>query len=146
MAVVAGVLGKAGQKGKQRRLQDAAKGSISWSTSPELTRHMKKEVQSAVVKRKEVMGKMQSNIQGFTEEEQKLMRLGNRNVDLDISEDEMVNMMGETALDDAKEATVRAGEAPSAGSSRLGDIEAELSRAKQQATHIELALTGGKPL
>ena len=74
MAVVAGVLGRAGEKGQKRRLADAARGSVSWSTSPELTRHMKKEVQAAVLKRKEVMGRMQSDIQGFTEEEQNILR------------------------------------------------------------------------
>lgn len=106
MAVVAGVLGKAGQKGKQRRLHDASRGSVPWNTSPELTRHMKKEVQAAVSKRKEVMGRMQSNVQGFTEEEQKLLRLRNGGVDLKVSEHDMVKMMGETALDDASDNTV----------------------------------------
>ncbi|GAB0132689.1 hypothetical protein EsDP_00001117 [Epichloe bromicola] len=106
MAVVAGVLGKAGQKGKQRRLHDASRGSVPWNTSPELTRHMKKEVQAAVSKRKEVMGRTQSNVQGFTEEEQKLLRLRNSGVDLKVSEHDMVKMMGETALDDASDNTV----------------------------------------
>lgn len=145
MAVVAGVLGRAGQKGKERRLQDSSRGSVTWNTSPELTRHMKKEVQAAVVKRKEVMGRLQSNVQGFTEEEQKLLRIGNRDVDLEVSEDEMVSMLGETALNDAREAVVKAGDVPSSKSSvnvgaRLADIEAQLQQVKQHATHIELAV------
>ena len=106
---------------------------------------MKKEVQAAVVKRKEVMGRLQSNVQGFTEEEQKLLRIGNRDVDLEVSEDEMVSMLGETALNDAREAVVKAGDVPSSKSSvnvgaRLADIEAQLQQVKQHATHIELAV------
>jgi small subunit ribosomal protein S2 len=148
MAVVAGVLGRAGQMGKERRLQDASRGSVSWSTSPELAKHMKKEVAAAISKRKEVMGRVQSNVQGFTEEEQKLLRIGNSNVDLDVSEDEMVNMLGETALNDAREAVVKAGDGPSSKrggvhgklSKRLADIESQLQKVQQQTTHIELAV------
>lgn len=149
MAVVAGVLGKAGQRGKQRRLQDASKGNVSWNTPPELVRHMQKEVKMAIANRKEVMGRMQSNVQGFTEEEQKLMRLGNKDVDVEISEDDMVKMLGETALNDATDAAVKAGDVPlpkeqSRGKvgSQLADIEAQLQRVQQQTTHIELAVGG----
>lgn len=146
MAVVAGVLGRAGQKGKERRLQDSSRGNVSWNTSPELERHMKKEVQAAVMKRKEVMGRMQSNVQGFTEEEQKLLRVRNNEVDLEVSEDEMVNMLGETALKDAGEAVAEAGHVDSSKTSSwkvgegLADIEAQLQRVQQQTRHIELAV------
>lgn len=147
MAVVAGVLGRAGQKGKERRLRDASRGSVPWDTSPELTRHMNKEVQAAVSKRKEVMGRTQSNVQGFTEEEQKLLRLRNSEVDLKVTEDDMVNMMGQAALHDASDVTETAEHVPSdleweQGSvgQRLADIESQLGQISQQTTHIELAM------
>ena len=137
MAIVAGVLGRAGQKGKARRLQDSAAGSVSWNTPAELTRHMRKEVAAAVVKRKEVMGRMQSNVQGFNEEEQKLLRIQNQEVDVEVSEDDMVSMLGEAA-------------APSGGETgaaeRLAGVEEQLQAAQQQAKHIELAVTGGRAL
>ncbi|EFY89275.1 37S ribosomal protein MRP4 precursor [Metarhizium acridum CQMa 102] len=150
MAVVAGVLGRAGQKGKERRLQDSSRGNVSWKTSPELERHVKKEVQVAVTKRKEVMGRIQSNVQGFTEEEQKLLRIRNNEVDLEVSEDEMVNILGETALKDAREAVVEAGHVHSSKTSSekvgegLADIEAQLQQVQQQTRHIELEV-GSKP-
>lgn len=138
MAVVAGVLGRAGGKGEKRRLQDASRGSVSWNTPPELTRHMKKEVQAAILKRKEVMGRMQSNIQGFTEDEQNLLRSQYKGVELDVSEDEMVEMMGATALGEAGDASSRPAQASGAEmDSRLGDIEAQLQSVGEQATHIE---------
>jgi small subunit ribosomal protein S2 len=147
MAVVAGVLGRAGEKGKERRLQDSSRGNVSWNTSAELAKHMQKEVQAAVVKRKEVMGRIQSDVQGFTEEEQKLLRMGNANVDLEVSEDEMVSMLGETALNDARESVVKAGDVPSSQANprgkvgkQLADIEAQLDRVQQQTRHIELAV------
>ncbi|PNY26311.1 Meiotically up-regulated protein [Tolypocladium capitatum] len=145
MAVVAGVLGRAGEKGVKRRLQDASRGSVSWNTPPELTRHMKKEVQAAILKRKEVMGRMQSNIQGFTEDEQNLLRSQYGGVELDVSEAEMVEMMGEAALGEAREAVTKAGDGPSESAqapgaemdSRLGDIEARLQSMGEQAAQIE---------
>ncbi|KAG5929863.1 hypothetical protein E4U42_004255 [Claviceps africana] len=106
MAVVAGVLGKAGQKGKERRLQDASRGRVPWDMSPELTRHIEKEVKAAVSLRKEVMGRMQSNVQGFTEEEENLLRQRNSEVDLKVTEKEMLSMMSEAALGDAGDAAV----------------------------------------
>ncbi|KHO01031.1 37S ribosomal protein MRP4 [Metarhizium album ARSEF 1941] len=137
MAVVAGVLGRAGQKGKERRLQDSSRGKVSWNTSPELERHMKKEIQAAAVKRKQVMGRIQSNFQGFNEEEQKLLRIRNEEVGLEVSEDEMVEILGETAVRDAVDAVVKAAAASSATSGReegkeLADIEAQLERAHQR--------------
>lgn len=113
MAVVAGVLGRAGQKGKKRRLQDASSGNVPWNTPPELTKHMQKEVQAAVSKRKEVMGRTQSNVQGLTEEEQKLLRLRNSEVDLEVSENDMVNTMVEAALGDGRDVLAQSEHVPS---------------------------------
>ncbi|KAG5926075.1 hypothetical protein E4U53_003168 [Claviceps sorghi] len=150
MAVVAGVLGKAGQKGKERRLQDASSGRVPWDMSPELQRHIHKEVQAAVSKRKEVMGRMQSNIQGFTEEEENLLRLRNSEVDLKVTENDMVNMMSEAALHNGGDATATSehvqpsldGQQGSMGE-RLADIESQLQHVSQQTTHIELAMADG---
>ncbi|KAL7905647.1 hypothetical protein GGI35DRAFT_471534 [Trichoderma velutinum] len=141
MALVAGVLGRAGEAGQKRRLQDAASGNISWSTSPELSRHMRKEVQAAVVKRKEVMGRMQANIQGFTDEEMKLLRsqyLGEQQEE--VTEDDLVNMMGETvAAEASKEKAAPSEETVGA---RLGSIEAQLKSLQKNAAEIEQAVRG----
>ncbi|KAM0510945.1 hypothetical protein ACHAPE_010376 [Trichoderma viride] len=136
MALVAGVLGRAGEDGQKRRIEDSKKGDISWSTSPELSRHMRKEVQAAVLKRKEVMGRMQANIQGFTDEELKLLRsqyLGEQQEE--VTEDELVNLMGETV---AREAAAAPAETPL--SAQLGSIEAQLDNLKVNAAEIESAV------
>lgn len=136
MALVAGVLGRAGEAGQERRIQDSKKGDISWSTSPELSRHMRKEVQAAVLKRKEVMGRMQANIQGFTDEELKLLRsqyLGEQQEE--VTEDELVNLMGETV---ASEAAAAPAETPL--SAQLGSIQAQLESLKVNAAEIESAV------
>ncbi|KAH6606184.1 hypothetical protein Trco_005337 [Trichoderma cornu-damae] len=139
MALVAGVLGRAGEAGQKRRLQDATSGDISWSTSPELSRHMRKEVQAAVLKRKEVMGRMQANIQGFTDEEMKLLRLqylGEQQQEM--SEDDLVDLMGETVSGEARAPTE---EAATLGV-RLGSIEAQLKSLRENAAEIESAVRG----
>ncbi|PTB55480.1 hypothetical protein M431DRAFT_82244 [Trichoderma harzianum CBS 226.95] len=141
MALVAGVLGRAGEAGQKRRLQDAASGNISWSTSPELSRHMRKEVQAAVLKRKEVMGRMQANIQGFTDEEMKLLRsqyLGEQQDE--VTEDDLVNMMGETVA--AEASTEKAAPSGETVGARLGSIEAQLKSLQKNAVEIEQAVRG----
>lgn len=142
MALVAGVLGRAGEAGQKRRLKDAASGDISWSTSPELSRHIRKEVQAAVTKRKEVMGRMQANIQGFTDEEMKLLRsqyLGEQQEE--VTEDDLVNMMGETVASEAS--TKQAAPSEATLSARLGSIEAQLKNLKENAAEIESAVRKG---
>lgn len=141
MALVAGVLGRAGEAGQKRRLQDAANGNISWSTSPELSRHMRKEVQAAVLKRKEVMGRMQANIQGFTDEEMKLLRsqyLGESQDE--ATEDDLVNLMGETVASEAS--TEKAAPSGETVGARLGSIEAQLKSLQKNAVEIEQAVRG----
>ncbi|KAF4961630.1 hypothetical protein FSARC_10120 [Fusarium sarcochroum] len=103
MAVVGGVLGRAGQRGQQRRLVEAKKGMASWENPPDLVQHMRREQKTAIAERKTVMGQMQHNVEGFTEEEQKLLREKFYGDELEVSESEMVNMMGEAALGGAKE-------------------------------------------
>jgi small subunit ribosomal protein S2 len=97
---------------------------------------MRKEVQAAVLKRKEVMGRMQANIQGFTDEELKLLRsqyLGEQQEE--VTEDELVNLMGETV---ASEAAPAPAETPL--SAKLGSIEAQLDNLKVNAAEIESAV------
>jgi small subunit ribosomal protein S2 len=57
---------------------------------------MQKEVSAAVVKRKEVMGRVQENVEGFTEEEMKILQDQYKSAE-EVSEDDMVKLMGETA-------------------------------------------------
>ncbi|KAJ3535590.1 hypothetical protein NM208_g7074 [Fusarium decemcellulare] len=103
MAVVAGVLGRAGQRGQERRLEDAGKGKVAWENPPDIVQHIQRETKAAIAERKSVMGRMQHNVEGFTEEEQKLLREQFSGEELEITEDEMVDMMGEAALGSAKE-------------------------------------------
>ncbi|KYK54759.1 37S ribosomal protein MRP4 [Drechmeria coniospora] len=137
MATVAGVLGRAGEKGQKRRLADASRGSVSWNTSPELNRHMIKEKRAAVLKRKEVMGRMQSNVQGFTEEEQNILRSQYDGVELDVSEEEMVGMMGE-----AVDASSRQASQENGTSGRLDELAAQLEGLRAAAADIETAVRG----
>ncbi|RCI11620.1 hypothetical protein L249_7579 [Ophiocordyceps polyrhachis-furcata BCC 54312] len=74
MAVIGGVLGRAGQRGTERRLYEAAKGQITWTTPPELTRHMNAEVNEAKKKQKEVMKMMQDDLEEFNAEELRLLQ------------------------------------------------------------------------
>ncbi|ETS02586.1 hypothetical protein M419DRAFT_110107 [Trichoderma reesei RUT C-30] len=143
MALVAGVLGRAGEAGQKRRLQDAARGEISWETSPELSRHMRKEVQAAVTKRKEVMGQMQSNIQGFTDEEMKLLRsqyLGEQQQE--VSEDDLVNMLGQTVAAEPEASAEQAASSEWTMGVMLGSIEAQLRGVQESAAEIEKAVKG----
>lgn len=137
-AVIGGVLGRAGEKGKQRRLQDAAKGNVSWTTSPEIVKHMKKEVNAAILKRKEVMGRMQSNIEGFTEEELALLNSQNQGADAEVSEDDMVNMMGQAQGEMSSETST------TAGAASIALIEAHLSRVGETVANVEAALEASK--
>jgi hypothetical protein len=114
--VIGGVLGRAGEAGQKRRLADSNSGSVPWDTHPDLKRHMKKEIKAVLSKRKEVMGRMQSNVQGFTEEEERMLQSKYTTETADVSEADMMAMLGETAPSaefvpaaeaaDAKEASV----------------------------------------
>ncbi|KAM5352048.1 hypothetical protein ACJ41O_004771 [Fusarium nematophilum] len=161
MAVVGGVLGRAGQRGQERRLNDATKGTVSWNNPPDITRHMKRETKAAIAERKSVMGQMQHNIEGFTEDEQKLLREQFYGEELEVSEDEMLDMMGEAALSSSKEAVfetipeeaeaetmpepeVESGVESSHGA-ELASIEEQLAGLKKAAAEIEAEIKGNKP-
>lgn len=109
MAVVGGVLGRAGQRGQQRRMADAKKNNMAtWENSPDIVQHMNREKKAAIAERKNVMGQMQHNLEGFNEEEQKILREGFYGDELEVTESEMVDMMGQAALGAAKEAAAEA--------------------------------------
>ena len=118
-------MGRAGEKGKKRRIEDAKKGNVSWSTAPDIVKHMKKEYSAAVAKRKEVMGRMQSNIEGFSEEELAILNAGKSEAE-EVSLDDVVGMMSESQIG-------------SSGSS-IAEIEAHLAKAGEMAKEIEAAL------
>ncbi|PHH86774.1 hypothetical protein CDD83_9764 [Cordyceps sp. RAO-2017] len=73
MAVVGGVLGRAGERGKKRRLEDAAKGSVGWRMHEQVKRFIDKKQDEAIEQMKKVMGKMQDNIEGFSQEEKDML-------------------------------------------------------------------------
>lgn len=109
MAVVGGVLGRAGQRGQQRRMADAKKKNMAtWENSPDIVQHMNREKKAALAERKNVMGQMQHNLEGFNEEEQKILREGLYGDELEVTESEMVGMMGQAALGAAKEVAAEA--------------------------------------
>ncbi|KAI1039779.1 hypothetical protein LB505_004687 [Fusarium chuoi] len=109
MAVVGGVLGRAGQRGQQRRMADAKKKNMAtWENSPDIVQHMNREKKAALAERKNVMGQMQHNLEGFNEEEQKILREGLYGDELEVTESEMVDMMGQAALGAAKEVAAEA--------------------------------------
>ncbi|KAF5018939.1 hypothetical protein F66182_9066 [Fusarium sp. NRRL 66182] len=112
MAVVGGVLGRAAQRGQERRLEAAKKGVASWENPPDLVQHMQREKKAAIAERKNVMGQMQQNLEGFNEEEQKILREQFYGEELEVTESEMVNMMGEAALETPKEVAAEATSGP----------------------------------
>lgn len=58
---------------------------------------MSREVKAALAERKAVMGRIQANLEGFTEEEQNILRSQYAVEDMQVSEDEMVALMGQAA-------------------------------------------------
>lgn len=114
MALVAGVLGRAGEKGRKRRLEEASKGLVPWETSPDLRKHMTKEVQAAMLKQKEVMGRIQSQVKGFTDEEKDMLRRHYDAAAPDFDEAKMMDVLGKTAAGEEGKAEAEAGEVTAA--------------------------------
>ncbi|KAF7544230.1 hypothetical protein G7Z17_g10119 [Cylindrodendrum hubeiense] len=144
MAVVAGVLGRAGEAGQKRRLQDATKGNVAWSNPEDLDRHVMKETKAAIEERKAVMGRLQHNIEGFTEDEQKLLRTQFYGEE-EVTEDDMMGILGEAAVgvsegvseDAAIKTTASTSSSEPATVDKLASIEEELSGLKEKAVAIE---------
>lgn len=96
-------------------------GQVPWETSPELSRHMASEITRAKKKRKEVMGRMQLNVQGFNEDEEKILAAQYEHGQVTMSEDEMLGLLGEAAQPAEEDA------AAAALHPIVGEIEAQLA-------------------
>ncbi|KAL6914208.1 hypothetical protein FSST1_011968 [Fusarium sambucinum] len=132
MAVVSGVLGRAGQRGYQRRMADAKKDKSTWQNPPDIVQHMNRERKVAIAERKNVMGQMQHNLEGFNEEEQKILREQFYGEEPEVTDSDLIKVMAETASEDVKPTA-----ADSTSDSRLTSIEEELSGLKAAAEAIE---------
>ncbi|KAH6966577.1 ribosomal protein S2, flavodoxin-like domain-containing protein [Fusarium venenatum] len=132
MAVVSGVLGRAGQRGYQRRMADAKKDKSTWQNPPDIVQHMNRERKVAIAERKNVMGQMQHNLEGFNEEEQKILREQFYGEEPEVTDSDLIKAMAETASEDVKPTA-----ADSTSDSRLTSIEEELSGLKAAAEAIE---------
>lgn len=140
MAVVGGVLGRAGEAGKNRRLEDAKQGTVSWQNPEEVQRHMRKEVKAAIEERKAVMGKMQNNLEGFSEEEQNILRSQYGIEDVVVNESEMLEMMGQAATGEGNKAQKTTSQPRSAVTISLESIEEQLASVREKLAAIEAEL------
>jgi small subunit ribosomal protein S2 len=132
MAVVGGVLGRAGQRGYQRRMADAKKDKSTWQNPPDIVQHMSREKKVAIAERKNVMGQMQHNLEGFNEEEQKILREQFYGEEPEAADSDLVKVMAEAASVDVNPTV-----SGSTSDSRLTSIEEELSGLKAAAEAIE---------
>ncbi|KAH6891053.1 ribosomal protein S2, flavodoxin-like domain-containing protein [Thelonectria olida] len=135
MGVVAGVLGRAGEAGQKRRLADAARNKISWNNPEDIERHMRKETKLVIEERKAVMGRVQQNVTGFSEDEQKLLREKYDGQEVEVTEAEMVSMLGETAVESSTESTT---------GHNLASIEEQLLQAEVKALDLEVELNSSQ--
>jgi small subunit ribosomal protein S2 len=67
-------------------MADAKKKNMAtWENSPDIVQHMNREKKAALAERKNVMGQMQHNLEGFNEEEQKILREGLYGDELEVT-------------------------------------------------------------
>lgn len=133
IGVIAGVLGRAGERGQVKRKALSEEGQVPWVTSPELSRHMETEVAQAKKKRKAVMGRMQLNLQGFNEEEEKILQSQYQSAEVAVDEEAMLGMLGEAATaEDAEEPMHPI----------VGEIEAHLEESRKVMAKIEERVSG----
>lgn len=85
---------------------------------------------AALAQRKEVMGRMQANLVGFTEEEVKLLQSAGH-APVAMSDADLINIMGETAAD------AEPVEGVEGLTSKASEIEASLMTAKGHAEALE---------
>jgi len=140
VGVIAGVLGRAGERGQKHRQAVSKDGKVPWMTSPELSRHISSEVRKAKQKRKDVMGRFQLNVEGFSEDEENILRSQYAREDVTVSEDAMLELLGETAVAEAADESAD----PSDLAPILGDIEASLKGVHTAASRIEAHLGAGQ--
>lgn len=90
------------------------------------------------------MGHIQHNIEGFTEEEQKLLRTQYYGEEAEVTEDDMMNILGEAALGDSEEAAIKTTATTNSSepetAHKLVSIEEELDGLKEKAAAIETEL------
>lgn len=127
VGVIAGALGRAGEAGRKRRLADAQKDMVTWHNPDDVVRHMRRETKLIIEERKAVMGRIQEKVQGFSEEEQKLLRQRDAIEGVEVTESEMMDMLGETAVENSKESS----------GPGLASVEEQLLKAKEAALSLE---------
>ena len=71
--MIAGVLGRGGQRGQQRRLKDAEEGIVTWQNPTDIRRHVKKETAKELEAHKKVMRAAQARGGGEEQEEQEAL-------------------------------------------------------------------------
>lgn len=121
-AVIGGVLGRAGQRGQERRLEEAKSGKVTWETPPPVAKYIKKEMQGAIAHRREVMGRMQANLVDFNEEELQILQTEQNGEAKSISDAELLNMLADASMEEPD---------------RASEIQASLDAAKSQAAALE---------
>ncbi|PHH69298.1 hypothetical protein CDD80_6841 [Ophiocordyceps camponoti-rufipedis] len=100
MSVICGALGRAGERGTKRRLEESAEGKVTWDTPPEIIRHMRKEVVEAEAKQAQVMQMMEMDHEDFNEEEKKILRSGKPQAEgrAEVKEEEMLDMLSQASV------------------------------------------------
>lgn len=66
MAVIAGVLGRAGQRGQRRRLKAAEEGEITWQTPTEIGKFMQLDMEQRKAEQKKLRQEAKKNLSGET--------------------------------------------------------------------------------
>ncbi|KAF4126018.1 small subunit ribosomal protein S2 [Geosmithia morbida] len=141
VAIIGGVLGRAGQRGQERRKRDSSMGAVPWETSQELASYMASENSAALRKRKDVMGKMQQ-YQALNMEETQLL-YSQKAADAvptstPVSEDALLDIMGQAA----GEAEAEAKADTSTSTTAAASIEAQLDAVKSQTADVEKTMRG----
>lgn len=136
IGVIAGVLGRAGERGQElRKLASEKKETIPWETSPTLNDFMAKHRRNVQKEQRLALSRAKDNVVGFTEEEQDILQSQYARAELDSSEAAMLESLGETA-------SVEGLSEPTASAPNLGEIEAQLARVKAKAGEVEAELKG----
>lgn len=143
VSVISGVLGRAGERGQQRRAAASAKGQVPWETPVELNKHIADERAQANKQRKRLK-EMLAHTQGLNEEEIELAEQQNQRRKLfdNVNEDAMLDMLGQAAT--GKKPLAAKAKAKSPGSAKVGmstsgvdkQLDASSAQAQQLASDI----------
>lgn len=130
-AVIGGVLGRAGERGQKRRLDDAEKNNIQWQTPPLLQIQMRKEVSWAKGQRDAVIERMNATLVDFTEEERAILTADG------VGYAAVMGQESESAAGEAgQDSTAAIGDV----TAKTSEIEASLDVAKGDAAALESEL------